>query len=645
MHPPGEKIEKGALRDVRIERVKGVDWEKKEAEKRHGKIRETEPPRIKPITSETVRISSSKLDSTLLKAEELVSLKLISSQQLHNLREAMNSFEHWKMRWTKVEPGFRALRGHILQTQDQSHTEGRNSSPLANVLDFLSWNHGYIEFLGREIRTLTKAAEQDQRTVGIMVDDLLDHMKHMAMLPFSTLFVFLPRMVREISRDQGKEVDIVLEGGEIEIDRRILEEIKDPFIHLLRNAIDHGVEDPGKRVEREKPRRGTIKLTISRVEGSKVEILLSDDGNGIDIEQVKKESVKRGLISRKKTEHLKDHEVLSLIFRSGTSSATVVSEISGRGLGLAIVQERVETLGGFLSVESKPGVGTSFRIQLPVTLATFRGILVQASGALFIVPSSHVERVTRIHQDEVKTVENRDTISLNDRALSLVSLADVLELPRKRNQKAETGLVTVIVLGGGEKRIAFKVDKILSEQEVLVKSLGKQLSRVPNIAGATVLGTGEVVPVLNVHDLLKSPLEVAISGPKVPFSITDGEARRRSILVVEDSIITRMLLKRILESAGYVVKTAVDGLDAYTALKAGGFDLVVSDVDMPRMTGFELTEKIRSDTELADTPVVLVTGMESIEDRERGVDVRANAYIVKSSFDQNNLLDVIGRFI
>ncbi len=611
--------------------------------------REAKLIQSRPLISETVRIAISKLEAVLLKAEELISLKLSSSQHLSNLQKTARSFEHWKKRWAGIDSELRILRKQVSK-EDHSKKRGQNSSTVANLLAAVDWNQDYIRTLKQEISRLTKAAMQNHRTLGSMVDDLLDDMKRTTLLPFDTLFVMLPRMVRDISRDRGKETDLVLAGGEIGIDKRILEHIKDPIIHLLRNAVDHGLEDPETRLKRQKPSRGTITMSVSQPESNKVEILIADDGRGIDLSQVKQKAVKTGVISNREAEHLTDHEALSLIYQSGVSTSAIITEISGRGLGMAIVQENVEKLGGILSVENNPGKGASFRIQLPTTLSIYRGVLIRVANFRFIMPNTQVESISRIRKDEVKTVEGRATISLNGEVLPLVDLSDVLGFVREdfedqKRQKNDDAFVTAMILGSGEKRIAFTIDEVLGEQEVLLKNLGKQLCRVPNIAGATILGTGEVVPILNGHDLLKSPVEATVPAPGVAVIKAEGEAERGSILIAEDSITSRMLLKNILESAGYLVKTAVDGQDAFTALKTEVFDLVVSDIEMPRMDGFELTAKIRSDTKLAETPVVLVTGLDSRTDREKGIDVGANAYIVKRSFDQSNLLDTVRRLI
>ena len=339
-----------------------------------------------------------------------------------------------------------------------------------------------------------------------------------------------------------------------------------------------------------------------------------------------------------------EQTALSLVFQSGVSTSPVITDLSGRGVGLAIVREKVEGLGGLVSVESHAGRGSAFRITLPLTLSTFRGVHVRIGDYRFVIPIAHVEQAIRVNRDEIATVENRETIPWRGRAVSLVALADVLEIARGPGVDPGDDIVQAVILSGSGREIAFSVDEIIGEQEVLAKPLGRQLPRVRNIAGVTMLGIGKVVPLLNVADLLQS----AVRGAGTPMKRAMPEektAAEKSILVAEDSITARALVKNILETAGYRVKTAFDGVDALTQLKTGHFDLVVSDVEMPRMDGFGLTERIRADKALAQLPVVLVTALESREHRERGVDAGASAYIVKSSFDQSNLLEVIRRLI
>ncbi len=378
-----------------------------------------------------------------------------------------------------------------------------------------------------------------------------------------------------------------------------------------------------------------------------MELLITDDGNGIDAAKVKAAALKSGLLSPEKAHALDAQEILALVFQPGVSTSPIITDISGRGLGLAIVKEKVEKLKGTLSLETVPGKGTTFRMGLPLTLARFRGVIVRVQEHLFVVPTGDVERVARVKATEIKTVENRKTIALNGQAIALVGLGETLELPHKSAKSDRPETVPVVVLRVGRQRIAFSVGEVLGEQEVLVKTLGKQLTRVRNLAGATILGNGKVVPILNVADLMRAAVRASEAGFEVPSVETPPieETEKKSVLIAEDSITSRSLLQNILETAGYQVETAVDGIDAFTKLRSAQFHAVVSDVDMPRMNGFGLTAKIRADKKFAELPVILVTALDSRSDREHGIDAGASAYIVKSSFDQSNLLEVLRRLL
>jgi two-component system chemotaxis sensor kinase CheA len=420
--------------------------------------------------------------------------------------------------------------------------------------------------------------------------------------------------------------------------------MKDPLVHLIRNCIDHGIEKPAERLKKGKPPKGKISIDVSQKSTNEVEILISDDGAGFNLEKIKSSAVKLGVLSQTDSENMSDTEIISLTFLSGISSSPIITHTSGRGLGLAIVLEKVEKLTGNISVESLPDVGTTFKIRLPLTLAAFRGIIVRLNEQHFVIPTINIERVLRTNIEQIKTVKNKETIEFEERAVSLVRLKDVLELPQTLTDYS-IRKVPIVVLSLAQKRIAFQVDEILNEQEVLIKNYGGQLSRVRNFLGATILGSGKVVPIINVSDLFKSAVRFGRTEPITIMKTINDDVKLKKVLVVEDSITSRTLLKNILISAGYNVETAVDGIDGFTKLCMDEFDIVVSDVDMPKMNGFDLTAKIRNDKKYSNIPVVLVTSLESNEHKEHGIDVGANAYIVKSSFDQGNLLEIIRRLV
>ncbi len=595
------------------------------------------------IPQETVRIAVAKLDSRLLESEEMLTAKLAAGQRVADFRELSGKLEEWRKAWTAAEPDMRGLR----QPRDQAGVQEEHgaSEGQTRLLDFFDWSLDHIKSVESRMVAIGRVAEQDRFAIGKLVDELLEDSKKLLLLPFATITASFPKLVRDLCRDQGKEADLTIQGEDIEIDKRILEEMKDPLVHLLRNCVDHGIETPIERNRRGKASRASIKIEVGQADGNNVQLLVSDDGVGIDTRKVKESAIHHNLISAEEATRLSDGEAQALIFQSEVTTSSIITQVSGRGLGLAIVREKAEKLGGEVSMESRPGLGCTFRIVMPATRATFRGVLVEVAGRLLVVPTSQVERVLRVNSGDLQTIEGRATISFDGRPVALVHLADALGLTLEERGHSPSADAPVLVLGTSDQRIAFAVDSVLDEQEVLVKPLRKPLSRVRNIAAATVLGSGQVVPILNVADLLKSARKAGGADARNAAGVQPAKAMSRSILVVEDSITSRMLLKGILESAGHNVKTAVDGIEAFTLLRAEKFDLVVSDVEMPRMDGFDLTARIRADKKMSELPVVLVTALETREDRERGIDVGANAYLIKSSFDQSNLLEAVRRLI
>ncbi|HUW06947.1 MAG TPA: hybrid sensor histidine kinase/response regulator [Williamwhitmania sp.] len=593
---------------------------------------QNEPVEEKLLQIESVRIPIAKLDPLFLQAEQMIQSKVTSAQRVVELGEMHDLINSWKVELVKT------------------YSLHSASSP-AQSKEIINWTTERMDELERHLSTIINELESDQRSLSRMVDEHVESMKKILMLPISTITEGFPKLVRDLARAQKKEVEFTIQGKEVEVDKRVLEELKDPLVHLIRNCIDHGIKTPSDRLKAKKTSFGTITLSFSAIEGHNLEISISDDGEGINTNRVISAAIKSGIITKASAETMSPQEVQDLVFKSGITTSPMITDISGRGLGLAIVREKVGKLGGTVSVDSHLNIGTTFRIRLPLTLSTSRAVLVRTGDHLFFMPTANVERAIRISKDEIKTTENRETILLGTAIIGIIKLGDVLGIrntvngsTRKSGADQSVSAIQIIVLKHDEKRIGFVVDEIFDELQILVKKLGKQLVKVRNMGGATILGNGKVVPIINVADLMQSATQ--ISAPiKEPKEVVADAAKKYRILVVDDSITSRALIKSIVESAGYIVESAVDGVDAYTKVLVGEFDLVVSDVDMPRMNGFELTAKMRKEKKLAELPVVLVTALESREDRELGIDVGANAYIVKSSFDQSNLLEVIEKLI
>ena len=599
--------------------------------------------------ADTIRIATTKLDAIFVQAEEMLGVKLAQAERTFQLRTLAGLVAERDRLWRETLPLVRNLRQKMEARVDAPGRGADTRSVLpelpTRLLALLDRDREHAEAVSIQVADLVRTMADDQRRFDTVADRLLEDVKNALMQPFEATLAGFPKMVRDMAKDAGKEIDFHLSGTDIEIDKRILEKIKDPLLHVARNSVDHGIELPAERSRRGKASRGSLTLAISQA-GGKVEITVSDDGAGMDVAAVKAAAVKAGSITAEAAAALRDQDAWQLVFGSGVSTSQQVTTVSGRGLGMAIVQEGVAKLGGTVSIESTPGVGTTVRIVLPLTLATLRGTLVRAANREFIIPTANVARVARVMRASIKHVENRDCICLDGTMLALIRLADVLGLVSDPTAGGNAAALTVLVLEHGPTRIAFAVEQVIGEQEVLAKPLGRLLPRVQNLAGGTVFGTGRVVPILSVPDLLQSAVGCArTTGLEAGPDAAAETARARRLLVADDSITARTLLQSILESSGYSVKTAPDGAAAFDLARTEPFDLVVSDVEMPRMDGFELTKRVRAEPALGQLPVVLVTSRDADEDRERGLDAGANAYIVKSSFDQSNLLDVIGTLI
>jgi len=466
----------------------------------------------KTVSDETVRMPLARLEALLLGLEAMLVVKQNLIRRAESLRAATSLIEEEKRQLARIHAEVRMFAG----------AHGGLPPIISDVLDR---NQITNNALDEVLIAISHDAEADTHAVSRLVDDLLDQSKKMLLLPFNTLLGMLPKMVRDLCHTQGKEAEFVILGGDIEIDKRILQELKDAIIHLVRNCIDHGIEPVSVREHLGKPGRGIITIEVLPVDASKVELVVSDDGAGIDVEAVKKAAIKLGVISAKEAAILDDAAAVSLIFKSSVSTSPSVTAMSGRGLGMAIVKERVDNLGGQIRVESRPARGSTFRIMLPMTLTTFRGTFVEVADQWFILPSSNVDRVARIKGDQITTVESRTVLSLDNRTLAFARLADVLGLSPLGRTSAQDSLVQIVIASDGDKKMAFGVTEILTEQEVLVKSFIKPLSRVRNVAGATVLASGRVVPILNVADLIKSSVII-----KSSFDQSDLlEARRRVV--------------------------------------------------------------------------------------------------------------------
>jgi two-component system chemotaxis sensor kinase CheA len=589
----------------------------------------TAPPRpaerasVVADTGETIRLPAARLDALLEQLGELVIPRLELHHALTELAALRVEAEVWHREWRRLRPRLRQL--------DQEGTLGS----LRPLVRFLERNETNLTTLAPRLNAVHARLAGPTADLGVLTDDLQTHVMRFRMLPFGHLSSNLERTVRDLTRSLGKEARLVLVGSDTEIDRRALEDMKDPLLHLLRNAIDHGLELPAERQRLGKPAIGSVVVAATQ-RGNTTVIEVEDDGAGISVLAVRRAAAERGVATDEELAVMHDRDVLRLIFLSGFSTRGTVTEVSGRGVGLDVVARNVERLGGRVDVELPPAGGTRFTVTLPLTLATTRALLVESGDALYALPTAAVDRVLR--STPLGSIGGRPMLECDGAAIPVVALSTLFGGGESAN-KAHDAHPTLVLLGAGVHRVALLIDRLVGEQEIVVKPLPYPLLRVRYIAGATILGSGRIVPILNVADLLRG---AARSVPTyVAPPIAEPQRRRLRVLVADDSLTTRTMERYILEAAGYEVVLAGDGAEALALLQERGCDVLVSDVEMPGLDGIELTARVRAEPSLRDLPIILVTSLDSPTDRERGLQVGADAYIVKTSFDQDQLLRTI----
>lgn len=475
---------------------------------------------------------------------------------------------------------------------------------------------------------------RDLRALGQLGSSIEDEIRQLRMVPFSEAVQGLERVALDAAEALGKSVELTVTGAQVELDRAVVEALKDPLLHLVRNAIDHGLEAPAGREALSKPARGRVTIS-AQLRHDQVEIEVSDDGRGIDPAAVRARALERGLAIPDSEE-----ELLRLVLLPGFTTRSTATALSGRGVGLDVVRTQVVGLHGSIEVTSVPGRGSHFTLVVPLTLLRVRALIVRAGGLALALGVAFVERIVRPLASEVRNISGQAMIQLGGKPVPLVLLAEVLGLGADR-PPARLHL-TAVILSWGERRAAFVVDEVLSEQQAIIKPLGSRLRGLANVSGATLVPDGTLALLINVAQLLGQARPSTAAMPAPPKR---AQQRKRKILLADDSPTTRMLQQSILESAGYDVVVARDGAEALRLLPDSGAELLLSDVEMPNLGGIGLTQAIRATSRFADLPVVLMTGLATDEDRKRGLAAGASAYLVKSGFNQQDLLETIEQLL
>ena len=582
---------------------------------------EPSPARAKPAD-----VSSQEIRTVRVNADNLDRMMRLAGESMVEGR-----------RYPQVQRGLRELKSRLRITREVVEAVGASPEleearrQLATLEKALSHHTGLLE------ATFRRTEEVGTRLYHEVIGS--------RMRPFGDACAGFPRMVRDLAKMLGKQVRFEIEGEQTPVDRDILSRLEAPLNHLLRNAMDHGVETPDRRRVGGKGAVANLRLQ-ARHQAGMLEVRVSDDGSGIDPERIRAKVVERRLQSDEVARNLGRAELLEFLFLPGFSTASAVTEVSGRGVGLDVVHQTLRDLGGSVRIESDAGRGTTFVLSLPITLSVIRAALVRVSGETLAFPLARIERIVRLPQDALQRVEGRMQFELDGQAVGVLRASELLALAGDATQR--DGMVSLLVVGAHGERSALAVDGFLGERDLVVRPLDPRLGRVPGVAAAAIDDDGLPVLVMDVEDLLVSIRrglsDGAIRAVAAGALSSDAHARKR-VLVADDSITVREVERQLLRRLGHEVEVAVDGMDAWNQLCAGRFDLLVTDVDMPRMNGIELVRMLRRDPRFTNLPVAIVSYKDRAEDRAAGLEAGANAYLTKGSFQDQTFARTIADLI
>jgi two-component system chemotaxis sensor kinase CheA len=585
-------------------------------------------PAFHPV--EMVRITTRNFDGLLRSAGGL----LTESQHQDQITLKLNGMTREIARVEKESERLRRIAAGALRRSDPR----RELSRLSNSLDSMEQE---VRSLSRQSNDLRRVQQRSAWTMRNLGRQLQRDVWQARMVPAESLLEGYRKMVRDLARDQSKEIELRATCSGVHADRRVLEALKDPLMHVLRNAVSHGIETPRERSAKGKPTSGLLTLRVD-TQGQRLTIDVQDDGCGIDFSRVAEVAVRDGIVTESEAARSSPRELTRILFRPGFSTSRSVTELSGRGMGLSVVYEAVRRLQGDLDLQPADGGGTIIHLSVPLSITTHKLLLVRCAGHLLGIPIHGVERLHRVRRSSVETVEGKPAIISNHRPVPLLGLRQLLGLEHS-SAFTDPEILRVLVVRSGSRRAAILVDEFLWETDAVIQDLGPAASSA-RISSGVLLEDGAIAFVLNPMELLESSSHTPTLSFAKPLEPA-GKKTAPSILVVDDSMTTRTLEKSVLEAHGYRVRVAVDGMEALAVLRAETADLVIADIEMPRLNGFGLLEAMKKDQSLARIPVIVVTSLERREDQERGLALGADAYIVKRKFDQEELLAVIRQIL
>ncbi len=589
----------------------------------------------------TLRVDSIKLDNLVGQIGELIVSKIKTNEQLFLAKKISSDLIEWQKNFSKMDYYIKYFDKKYLQNPINADNQDLKKVITYNKqLSALSEQHSEkINYLIKEMSNLFKQLQESENKLNTTTTEIETMVKNMRVLPLSTIFQLFPRMVHNIARDKGKKIDLIIEGNDITADKTILEEIKIPLIHIIRNSIDHGIETVETRKALGKNPVGKIEINASYNDNIIV-IDVKDDGRGIDIEKIKEKALEKKILTEEEINAISNEELTNLIFYPGFSTEDFVTELSGRGLGLDIVNNKINELNGRIDIFSEINKGTVVRIVLPATIATKKVFVIEEQKQLYAIETSVIKTIVRINSYEIFEKDNNYYYIYNGSAITIYMLSQILNL---ETLIKEADKYTLMIIEADNYTFGIIVEKLISDQEIVHKKLAAPLYKVKYISGITTLANGEACLILNIGDILSSINTKGIKGKVSTKNIImkPKDNFKYKILVIDDSHTTRVLQKNILTNKGYNVLTSSNPIDALEKTTQNKYDLIITDVQMPEMTGFEFVEKLRANPEYEKTPIIVV----SSEPKERyTVEIEKNkilAYIQKNLFKQNELTDII----
>lgn len=577
----------------------------------------------------TLHVNAQKLDLLVNQLGELIITKIKTEKNLEQIDSIKNANEACQKDLLKTSNYLRYYNRKYLQSGNTDQYTGVFVKQVFSLLLDITQNVSRTIY---DLNSLYRASKEDDMKMRLIIDEMESMVKNIRVLPISTVFNSFSRMVRDIANEKGKDIDFEIEGKDTCADKKIIEEIKTPLIHILRNAIDHGIESKEERIANGKSPVGKILLSAKQ-DDNKVIIDVVDDGQGFNLEKIKDRAVSRGFLTQDDIDSMTDEAIMNIIFWPGFTTGDSITSISGRGIGLDVVKTKISQLNGKVKVISEFGKGSCVHIEIPVTLTTLRVFLVQISGQTFAIPIQVITTFILKNQNEIKTNNGVRSILFNGNIIPLYYLSDILELaPAPRNEKE-----TILIIEADDKTIGLVVDKLLGDQDILQKKLSPPLYKVKNISGITNLASGELCLILNMQDIMHYDFNKAMISANNQELLTSDVLSYKRILIVDDSVTTRTMVKNILLNIGYMVDTVLDADEALVKLKLTHYDLIITDLTMPKIDGYEFIERLRNDEMYADIPIIVISSLPENQARKRLNKLSIAHYISKDNFDQADL--------